>query len=491
MSRDVKAGAEPSEITVALGRHAAAKPAHPAFVFDGITLSRMELIEQVEELAAWFARTLPAAARLALVLPGGAAFLTAFLAGVRAGCNVQVLNPDWPERLRAEVVERLRPDLVVTAAEALPPADTAAAALPSPSIDIPFYTGFTSGSTGLPKGFVRTQRSWLDSFVSDQAEFGYGADDIFAVPGSFAHSMPLYGTLRGLYAGARVLCLGAMRPDRMLDAMITENATVLYAVPTQVQAIVEAAERSGTTAPTVRLVLTGGAKASEALKARISAVFPEAEFVEFYGTSELSYVTVARAGERPPPLSVGRPFSGVRLHILDAAGASLPAGEVGQIFVESPFRFLGYALAEGGGAQQVSDALPGAIAVGDTGFLDDGGFLHLVGRTDRMIVSSGRNIHPEAVEMVLEQHTGVARAAVFGVDDPLRGKRLVAVIAPRPDAAPPTAASLARHVAAALPAHSVPHRFLRLDDWPLTMSGKSDFPEIEARLAAGGLDQVP
>jgi long-chain acyl-CoA synthetase len=451
----------------------------------------MELIERVEELAGSFARTLPTGARLALVLPGRDAFLTAFLAGVRAGCNVQVLNPDWPERLRAEVIERLQPDLVVTTPEALPPDAAPAAALSSPSIDIPFYTGFTSGSTGLPKGFVRTQRSWLDSFVSDQAEFGYGAHDIFAVPGSFAHSMPLYGTVRGLYAGAQVLCLGAMRPDRMLDAMIAEGATVLYAVPTQVQTIVEAAERSGATAPTVRLVLTGGAKASEALKARISSVFPEAEFVEFYGASELSYVTVARGGERPPPSSVGRPFSGVRVHILNAANASLPAGEVGQIFVESPFRFLGYALAEGVGALQFSGAFPGAITVGDTGFLDAGGFLHVVGRTDRMIVSAGRNIHPEAVEMVLEQHASVAYAAVFGVDDPLRGKRLVAVIAPQPDAPLPTATTLAQHVAAALPAQSVPRRFLRLDDWPFTMSGKSDFPGIEAKLAAGKLEWVP
>lgn len=468
------------EIGATLRRHAAAAPAHTSLIADGERLSWAELDRRVEGLAGHFAGT----ARLALCLPGGPELLLAFLAGVRAGCNVQVLHPDWPDRMRRQVVERLEPDLVVRDVPALAPS----ASLPAPSIDVPFYTGFTSGSTGLPKGFVRTQRSWLESFRSDQAEFGYSADDVFAVPGSFAHSMPLYGAVRGLYAGAAVLLLGAQRPDRMLQAMIAEGATVLYAVPTQVQAIVEAAERLGETAPAVRLVLSGGAKASEALRARIAAVFPAAEFAEFYGTSELSYVTVARAGERPPAASVGRPFAGVRVHILGEGDNPLPAGEIGRIFVESPFRFLGYALADGG-ALQFSDALPGAISVGDTGFLDEQGFLHLVGRTDRMIVSAGRNIHPEAVEAVLEQHAGVAYAAVLGVDDPLRGKRLAAVVSLQAGALL-SAAELARHLAATLPAFSVPRLFFRLDDWPLTMSGKSDFPAIEARLAAGKLERL-
>ncbi|PJK31089.1 class I adenylate-forming enzyme family protein [Minwuia thermotolerans] len=473
-------------------RLAAASPGSVALVDHRGALNRVRLAERIVAVAGWLSSKVPPGASVALHLPDTPDFIVAFVAAVWAGCNVQVLNRDWPRATVAEIRSRLRPDLLLDDPACLKAAaESGPTVAPAPpvSIDQPFYTGFTSGSTGLPKGFVRTQRSWIASFRSDNEEFAYSARDVFAVPGSFTHSMPLYGAIRGLYAGARVLCLGTGRPDRMVALMSAEEATVLYAVPTQLQTIVEAARRKKVRMPAVRLVLTGGAKAAPALQRAIAEVFPEAEFCEFYGSSELSYVSLARARENAPATSVGRPFPGVRIHVLGDDESPLPRGRVGRIFVESPFRFLGYALGSSKGELSFATAVPGAICVGDTGWLDENGFLHLAGRTSRMIVSSGRNIHPEAIEEVLERHPGVRSAAGFGIDDAKRGQRLVAVVRLEAGCVP-ACAELIRHCAVHLPDYNVPRIFHRIEDWPATASGKTDFPAIRGELAAGRLPRL-
>src|SRR5690606_21677595 len=122
--------------------------------------------------------------------------------------------------------------------------------------------------------------------------------------------------------------------------------------------------------------------------------FPAARFAEFYGASELSFTTVVKDDEAVPPDLVGRAFRDVVITIRDHAGRLLPPGEAGLVFVESPFVFMEYAC----GASEPPQWLGDAITVGDVGRLDDRGFLHLVGRASRMIITSGKNVHPEEVE---------------------------------------------------------------------------------------------
>ena len=159
------------------------------------------------------------------------------------------------------------------------------------------------------------------------------------------------------------------------------------------------------------------------LKPPLRRLFPNALICEFYGTSEHSYITYARDGETPSG-SVGKPFSGIAVQIRDAAGDALPVGGVGRIFVESPLLFDGYELADNPTLERDGDAL----FVGDLGYLDEEGFLFLTGRSDRMFVSSGKNIYPEELEEVVAAHPSVKYACAMGIEDTRRGQRPVALL---------------------------------------------------------------
>ena len=161
----------------------------------------------------------------------------------------------------------------------------------------------------------------------------------------------------------------------------------------------------------------------------------------------------------------------------------MPPGETGAIFVSSPLAFLDYAFAETSPPKRIGNAL----CIGDVGYLDENGFLFLVGRVDRMIVSSGLNIYPEEVESVLGAHPAVARAVVFGRDDSRRGQRLAAVIEHEPSQ-PATRRDLITWCRQHLPLGKVPMEYRQLADWPLTGSDKIDLVRLRMMLEQGAME---
>jgi long-chain acyl-CoA synthetase len=221
----------------------------------------------------------------------------------------------------------------------------------------------------------------------------------------------------------------------------------------------------------------------------------------------LSFVTVAKEEENPPRGSVGRAFSGVEIAILDEESKHLGANQSGQIFVRSPLVFEGYAgsaaepditratistrkLDTGSRREKTLDQKSGDfLSVGDIGCLDENGFLFLTGRKDRMIVVAGKNLFPEEVEAVLQDHPGIAAAAVITVPDDKRGSRIAAVVQIVPDwkLAP---ADIIAGVRRRLPLYKIPRRYYRIADWPQTRSGKTDFARIQALFAAGKCEQL-
>jgi long-chain acyl-CoA synthetase len=381
-------------------------------------------------------------------------------------------------------------------------APTRPAPVPQPNDDRPFYVGFTSGSTGTPKFYRRDHRSWAMSFRGDDIEFGLGADDVVLAPGALAHSLFLYAMVHGLHAGATVLLCRRFRPAAIPALVRAHGVTVLYGVPTHLRLIVEAAARAlrgrrYATAPqgdrsnavaltSVRWVLSSGAKWFADALPDLRRLFPAARFAEFYGASELSFVSVAKDGERVPPGSVGRAFPGVAISIRDRAGRRLPTGRVGRVYVESPLVFSGYAV---GGEDDLYRA-GNAVSVGDRGRLDAKGFLYLEGREKRMIVTSGKNIFPEEVERALETHPSVAAAAVLGLADAKRGERMVALLRLRPQARP-RAAQLIAHLRRTLPLYKVPRVYAVAGRWPRTASGKSDFAALHRLWSAGAWERLP
>lgn len=442
----------------------------PACIFDGKPHSWNDFSKRIEGYRDALTAQLGEKKRLALSMKDPLSTLTGFLAGLGCSADVHIHDPNWPEELRAEIVSRVSADLYLSKLPAMQ--KRSLPVMGRADLFAPFYTGFTSGSTGRAKGFTRNQYSWLKSFDCDTQEFGLNDQDIIIAPGSFTHSLPLYAVIRALYEGATAVFFSSFRPNRILAEIERVRGTVVYAVPTQLQALVDAAE-DVQTLENVRLILSSGAKFPDPLRKELRTLFPNAEFAEFYGSSEQSYVAVARESEKPPAGSVGRAFGEVEIAILDEAEKTLETGQEGRIYVRSPYCFSGYA-----------DKAPIAknsfgLHVGDVGYLDENGFLFVTGRADRMFLSSARNIHPEEIERVLALHPGIEQAAIFGLKDEKRENRIVAVVKLLH---PTKRKELLDFCKENLAPYAVPAFLYEQHKWPLTLSGKTDLKCLEAQL---------
>lgn len=444
---------------------AAAAPARAALICDEEGVSRAALAARVSALAAHLAETTAPGQGVALAMGNGPELVEAFFACAISGRQALVYDPGWPAPYRAAIDAALAPALTLESLPHVAPAPFP----PPPAPDAPFYVGFTSGSTGLPKGYRRAHRSWIDSFAASAVEFGLGEQDVVLAPGGLAASLHLYGVVHALHIGASAVMMRQFHPRRALRLISRHGVTALYATPTQLQMLIEAG--AGESFPTVRLLLISGAKWRAETRAATSALFPNAGIAEFYGASETSFITIARPGEAVPPGSVGRPAYGVTLRIRDAAGRDLNAGEAGAIWVASTMLFDAYACGDAPETRRAG----GFLTIGDHGRLDEAGFLYLHGREKRMLVTSGLNVYPEEVETVLARLPGIAEAAVFGLPDDLRGVELVAVLRGAVDE--PALRAACR---ALLPAAKIPRRFLSVEDWPRTSGGKADLRALEA-----------
>ncbi len=444
---------------------AAAEPARPALICDDEVVTRAALAARIGGLAVHLAATTTPGAGIALAMGNAPELVEAFFACAISGRQALVYDPGWPAPYRAAIDAVLAPALTLEALPNLAPAPFP----PPPAPEAPFYVGFTSGSTGLPKGYRRAHRSWIDSFAVSDAEFGLSEDDVVLAPGGLAASLHLYGVVHALHIGATAVMMRQFHPRRALRLIARHGVTALYATPTQLQMLVEAG--AGERFPSLRLIMISGAKWRAETRAATLALFPTAGIAEFYGASETSFITISHPNEAVPAGSVGRPARGVTLRIRDAAGRDLPADEAGAIWVGSTLLFDDYACGHAPETRREG----GFLTIGDHGRLDEAGFLYLHGREKRMLVTSGLNVYPEEVESVLATLPGIAEAAVFGLPDPLRGVELVAVLRGTFDE--PALRAACR---ALLPAAKIPRRFLSLEHWPRTSGGKADLRALEA-----------
>jgi acyl-CoA synthetase (AMP-forming)/AMP-acid ligase II len=228
-------------------------------------------------------------------------------------------------------------------------------------------------------------------------------------------------------------------------------------------------------------LLCAGARLERSVRERVSDRLPNATIVEYYGASELSFVTIRVDGDGTPVGSVGRAFPGVSITIRDDDGHVLPPATSGRIFVQSNLVFSGYrGVIPESAAVQVGDAW----TVGDLGSVDEEGYLTVDGRGSALIIVAGANVQPEEVEGVLAEVTGVGQVAVIGVDDPRLGQRLVACIVPSGPL--PPRATLRTHISRRLAQHKHPHRYVQLPGpLPLGRTGKVDRDRVKEMVGAG------
>lgn len=399
------------------------------------------------------------------------------LATLHSGRCAAVGDPDWPEPVRADVQRQLGE----LSNEAQP--DGALA---------PFYIGYTSGSSGQPKGFRRHHRSWTESLRLCVDTFGPEVTGTVLAPGRISHSLFLFGMLLGLWTGGGARVQQRHSAARTLATLASGQATVLVAVPSQLLMLLNLSQRRGSAPITAtRQVLISGAPWARGHTPALQALFPNARLIEFYGASETSFIAWQEADASVPAAVVGRPFDGVEIDIrerLDPADPHSP----GRIHVRSAMLFTDYVGTPDAATAAIRTADPAGdwLSVRDRGRLDEHGRLWLHGRENRMIVTQGRNLFPEEVEAVLEAQPGIAAASVIGLPDAVRGKRVVAVLRLDERATTADTADLLARLNAAcrdrLEPYKTPRRWWLAEPgrWPLTRSGKTDHGAIARALEA-------
>jgi long-chain acyl-CoA synthetase len=214
-------------------------------------------------------------------------------------------------------------------------------------------------------------------------------------------------------------------------------------------------------------IISSGAKWEVDSKQKIQEQFLHIKMFEFYGASELSFVSfLCNDSDEDKPGSVGKPFHNVEIQIRHAHLDEASDQEIGTIFVRSPMIFDGYVHPQSHAIQSTKDE-NNWVTVDDMGYLDEAGYLYIVGREKNMILYGGVNVFPEEIETVLLRHPDVEEAVVIGMNDPYWGQVPVAVIkgyASKKD--------LKKLCMDNLSSYKLPRKWFFVEDIPHTTSGK-------------------
>jgi malonyl-CoA/methylmalonyl-CoA synthetase len=387
------------------------------------------------------------------VVPANTAYRAAELLHLVSDARPRAAISDDPAR--AQALRAADPALMLLTPE-LPLLDANPPPLDAVPPAAPALIGYTSGTTGRPKGAVLSHANLLASVESLRLAWRWTSDDrlVLALPLFHMHGLGvgLHGTL---HAGASTVLLPHFDPDAVARAILRTDATLFFGVPTMYHRIV-AAGNAGVLRE-LRLCVSGSA----ALPADLHAAFERAcgqRILERYGMTETAMlVSNPVDGERRPG-TVGLPLPGVEVRL---------AGDPPQIEVRGPNVFAGYWQRPDANAEAFT--ADGWFRTGDLGELDPAGYLRITGRAKELIISGGYNVYPREVEDALRAHPAVADAAVVGTPSPEWGEVVTAYVE---GPAPPDVAELRRFLADRLAPYKQPRLVHAVEALPRNALGK-------------------
>jgi len=306
--------------------------------------------------------------------------------------------------------------------------------MPDLAGDDPAVMIYTAGLTGKPLGAVLTHRNLLTQSLLLRTIAQRTEEDkdigLAAIP--FFHSFgAAVNMLMPLRIGAGVVLMERFTLDGIFGTIEKEGVTYIAAVPRLFLGMFfhEGAEKYRT--DSLKFCITGGA----AMPADFILPFEQkfgAKIMEGYGLTEASPVSSFSRLDMPQkPGSIGIPIPGVAAKIVDEEGRELPRGSVGELILKGENIMKGYYKNEEATAQVIKE---GWLFTSDLGRMDGDGYIFLTGRKKRMIITSGFNVYPREIEIVLGLHPGVQAAHIIGKEDLLRGEIVKAVVVKKPGA---------------------------------------------------------
>lgn len=329
--------------------------------------------------------------------------------------------------------------------------------------------GFTSGSTGEPKGTMHFHRDLLmiaDGYAREV--LGVTPEDVFVGSPPLAFTFGLGGlAIFPLRFGAAATLLEQATPPNMVEIIETYKATVCFTAPTAYRAMLAAMEE-GADLSSLRAAVSAG----ETLPAPVYEDWMQKTgkpMLDGIGATEMLHIFISNRFDDHRPACTGKPVSGYEAKIVDEDGRELPYGEVGRLAVRGPTgcRYLR-------GERQQGYVLDGWNISGDAFRQDGEGYFYFAARNDDMIISSGYNIAGPEVEAALLAHDAVAECAVIGVPDDARGAIVEAhvVLKPETEATSAMAKLLQDHVKATIAPYKYPRSVVFTKALPKTETGK-------------------
>ena len=355
-------------------------------------------------------------------------------------------------------------------------ADADADAAPQPGDVMRVYT---SGTSGEPKAAVHTQAGMLANIDMALDVQGLTANDrVLAVLPLFHVGGLCIQVLPALAVGAAVNLHARFDAAAWLHDVVTWRPTTSLLVPAVMQAVQAHPDWPSADLSGLRFLNCGSQVVPVAL---IEAFHLRGVPVaQVYGSTETGPFSIALRPEQALTLvgSVGRPAPGVRLRLVDALGADVVQGSVGEIWLQAPNLMRGYHRLPAG-----TGFVAGWFATGDLAWADAQGCVWVVGRSKDLIISGGENIHPAEIENLAATWPGVAEAAVVGLPDARWGEVPVLVLVAKPGA-PIDLDGLRAEFGRCLARFKQPRRIVVVDALPRTALGKVQKAGLCRALAA-------
>jgi acyl-CoA synthetase (AMP-forming)/AMP-acid ligase II len=293
----------------------------------------------------------------------------------------------------------------------------------------------TSGTTGRPKGAMRTHRHDVINMMSSALELGIKRDDRALLLFPFYH-VTFADNLRHILMANTIVIRteGRFDPQEVLEILSKERITTCQFVPTMINAMLQTKNLEKYDLSRLRLIIYAASPMPVELLKKAMNTFT-CQFVQMYGQTETGPCTTALKSEdhmlegskaqMARLASAGRAVFNYEIRIIDKMGNDVATGEVGEIIVRSEAMTVGYWNLPEKTARTIKE---GWLYTGDFGRFDEEGYVFIVDRKDDMIISGGKNIYPREIEEVIYTHEAVLEAAVIGVPDDYWGESVKAFI---------------------------------------------------------------
>lgn len=335
---------------------------------------------------------------------------------------------------------------------------------------------YTSGTTGKPKGVVRTHESNISQYLLNGINMGLRPNDCVMLVMPMCHINSIYYSFTYTYVSAKVFVYNMVSfdPLDLLKTIEKEKITFTSLVPTHYIMMLSLPDevKNSIDVSSIRQLLISSAPARKETKMAIMDYFKNAELWEAYGSTEAGLVTLLRPEEQFKKLgSIGREIWGSdRIKILDETGKEVPRGQVGELYSRTPHCFKEYWK----DPEKTKSVFQGEwFSAGDMALQDEDGYFVLVDRKANMIITGGENVFPSEVENLLGSHPAVKYVAVIGIPHEKWGESIKAVVTLH-QGKTITEKELIDHCRGKMAGYKIPKSvdFVKDEEMPMTPTGK-------------------